>query len=90
VLTFQKNLLLPSSGQFKGSRFLEHTVPMYQTACVASVKTVILILNCLLVADSQMQTQATVLIQLEEIREIFKMMEMMISIVKSWHSVSHE
>jgi hypothetical protein len=50
----------------------------------------ILILNHLLVADSQMQTQATVLSQQEEIREIFKMMEMMISIVKSWHSVSHE
>jgi hypothetical protein len=63
---------------------------VYETACVASVKTMILILNCLLVADSQMQIQGTVLSQLEEIREIFKMMEMMISIVKSRHSVSYE
>jgi hypothetical protein len=63
---------------------------MYQTTCVVSVKMIILILNCFPVADSQMQTRATVLSQLEEIREIFKMMEMMISIVKSWHSVSHE
>lgn len=39
------------------------------------------------VADSPMQTQAAVLkVGLGEIREIFKMMEMMISIVKSCES----
>jgi hypothetical protein len=53
-------------------------------------KAILLILKCLSVADSQMQTKATVLSHPEEIREIFKMMEMMISIAKSWHSVSRE
>jgi hypothetical protein len=43
-----------------------------------------IILKCLFVADSPMRTQAIVLrVELEEIREIFKMMEMMICIVKS-------
>lgn len=46
-----------------------------------------IIFKCLFVADSPMQTQAAVLkVGLGEIREIFKMMEMMISIVKSCES----
>jgi hypothetical protein len=44
-----------------------------------------IILKYMFVADSPMQTQATVLrVEVEEIREIFKMMVMMICIVKCW------